>query len=95
MEKKLIAWIEKMCLNNARITQAIIRNRAMIIINEHRYEANGFRASKGWMEKFFKRHKYICQLLSRNNKLRSAQYIEDDYENVKDQQSEGQRIYEE
>ena len=50
----------------------------MALVNERPYETNGFRASKGWMEKFFKRHLSISLLLARNNKLNLDEYIEEE-----------------
>jgi len=68
-----------MCKDKVRITQAIIRNRAMALVKQLPYEMNRFKASKGWMEKFFKRHNEIFELLSRRSKLGSAEYIENEF----------------
>jgi hypothetical protein len=76
MELKLIAWIKKMCENGLRTTQADIRKKAMKILEripEHRN--SNFRASKGWMEKFFHRHTEVFSLLSGLSKWRREQAI--------------------
>lgn len=61
MEEKVCKWLEKELEDGAVLTQRIIREKAKEISC-----LEGFKASKGWLEKFFKRRPQLFKLYSEN-----------------------------
>lgn len=54
MEEKLNQWILNNLENNIYVTQTEIRNKAKFFSNDP-----SFKASKGWLEKYFRRNTKI------------------------------------
>ena len=57
MEEQLILWLEGELEKGRPVTRKTIRNKAKVLSNSRE-----FKASKGWIEKFFRRHPEIYEL---------------------------------
>ena len=57
MEEQLIRWLEGELKKQQPISKKMIRNKAKVLSNSRE-----FKASKGWIDKFFARHPKIYEL---------------------------------
>ena len=57
MEEQLILWLEGELEKGQPVSRKTIRNKAKVLSNSRE-----FKASKGWIEKFFRRHPEIYEL---------------------------------
>ena len=57
MEEQLIRWLEGELKKGQPINKKMIRNKAKVLSNSRE-----FKASKGWIAKFFRRHPEIYEL---------------------------------
>ena len=55
VEDELLVWIDKMRAENQQVTRSSIQQKALSIIRAHG-EASDFTASRGWLERFCRRH---------------------------------------
>ena len=54
VEEELLAWIDALRATNLRVTRSSVQGKAIELTQSRGNE--GFVASRGWMEKFFKRN---------------------------------------
>ena len=54
IKDELLVWIDEMRAENQQVTRSSIQQKALIV--RKRGEASNFTASRGWLEKFFRRH---------------------------------------
>jgi hypothetical protein len=69
MEIRLVEWINKVLTRGYKLTQTEIRNKARCLMKKYNGDSK-FAASKGWMEKFFRRHKQIAKQIMEKNRTR-------------------------
>ena len=80
MEMKICEWLKEQLSKGVHLTQKAIRNHAKRL-----GDAAKFKASKGWLEKFFKRRPEIFEAYTRNRKALSE--IGDKIEQVEEEVS--------
>ena len=69
MEAILSKWVLKTLKSGVRLTQKDIRTEAIQIMEKMGH--NYFRASKGWVEKFFRRNPDIFSLMHHKKKSKT------------------------
>ena len=67
MELILDGWIQNERLDGHRVTGDAIRKKARELVNEYTDSESNFKASKGWLWKFLKRHSYSSRRKSTQN----------------------------
>ena len=67
MEVALINWIQKNLAKGLRISQANMRRKAKEIIRKTDSKSS-FTASKGWIEKFLRRHQGVWTMVEKSNR---------------------------
>ena len=65
MESRLNQWIMEKRSEGAIINGLIVQRKAITIMNEINHpESLTFRASRGWLQNFFKRHQFVLRRIT-------------------------------